>query len=261
MMTTNTPIIILSCPSLSQNIGATARAMLNFGLTHLRLISPRASWLTLDARRMSANAHSILESAQVYETAEAAFADLNVIYATTARPRDMVKEVLSPREAAPEIATHLDQGNRVGIVFGSEKCGLDNETLTLAHKIITIPLNPAFRSLNLAQAVIILAYELFQNAPPMPFSDPLWEKDPLFSSRGELLDFFHHLEEELEKKGYFRTTHKRPLMQRNLRNIFARLPLTAQEVRTLRGVITTLVSPFVRTNRSDKQKKQIDKPL
>ncbi|HBN22221.1 MAG TPA: rRNA methyltransferase [Holosporales bacterium] len=234
------PVVILSRPTLSQNIGSCARAMLNFGLTEMRLIDPQANWLDSDARALSASADSILEKAVVFKTPQEAFADLQGIYATTARPRDMIKEAISPREAAIEVNESINSGKKIGLLFGSEKCGLDNDEIALCDKIITIPLNPDFSSINLAQAVILVSYEMYQGCQNAPARDVLWERDDQEAPREELFGFYKHLEGALEKGGYFQVDHKRELMQRNLRNMFSRASMTSQEVRSLRGVITAL---------------------
>ncbi|NCP61852.1 MAG: RNA methyltransferase [Alphaproteobacteria bacterium] len=234
------PVVILSRPTLSQNIGACARAMLNFGLTEMRLIDPQANWLDSDARALSASADRVLEKAVVFKTAQEAFADLQGVYATTARPRDMIKEAISPREAAVEVNAFVNSGKKVGLLFGSEKCGLDNDEIALCDKIITVPLNPDFSSINLAQAVILISYEMYQGRRDAPARDVLWERDDQEAPREELFAFYEHLEGALEIGGYFQVDHKRDLMQRNLRNMFARASLTSQEVRSLRGVIAAL---------------------
>jgi tRNA/rRNA methyltransferase len=233
------PIIILSKPTLSQNIGATARAMLNFGLTELRLADPKTSWLNEEARALAADADAVLENARLFQTTEEACADLQHVYATTARPRDMIKDVVTPQQATQEIKSHLSQGRTVGILFGSEKRGLENDEVVLADKIISIPLNPDFSSLNLAQSVIVIAYEWYQSG-----LCPVAAKTSAdLAPRQDLIGFFEHLEAELTNVGYFRNQSKRPVMQRNLRNIFLHAPLTTQEVKTLRGVVAALMNP------------------
>jgi tRNA/rRNA methyltransferase len=237
------PVILLSHPSLSHNIGAVARAMLNFGLTELRLINPKANWLNQDARSLAADADLVLDAAQTFPTTQAAIADLHQVYAATARPRDMIKDVVTPKAAAIEVNRYLKDNVRVGVLFGSEKCGLDNEEIALCQKIITIPLNPSFSSINLAQAVILVAYEVFQQAGQILPADPLWDRDDQPASKAEMMGFYEHLESALTQAGYFKVAAKRPIMQRNLRNLFSRVPLTDQEVRTLRGVVAALVQP------------------
>tara|TARA_R110002095_G_scaffold118145_2_gene102998 strand:- start:591 stop:1262 length:672 start_codon:yes stop_codon:yes gene_type:complete len=214
--------------------------MLNFGLTEMRLIDPQANWLDGDARALSASADSVLEKAVVFKTAQEAFADLQGIYATTARPRDMIKETISPREAAVEVNKQASAGKKIGLLFGSEKCGLDNDEIALCDKIITIPLNPDFSSINLAQAVILVCYEVYQGRQNLPARDPLWEREDQEAPREDLFGFYEHLEGALAQTGYFQVDHKRDLMQRNLRNTFSRASLTTQEVRSLRGVISAL---------------------
>ena len=270
------PIILLSRPTLSQNIGACARAMMNFGLTDMRLIDPQADWLNANARALSADADPILESAQKFSNIEEALHDLHHVYATTARPRDMIKDVVTPKELAAEVYAHKKANKKVGILMGSEKSGLENDEIALCDKIVTIPLNPDFSSINLAQATILVAYELFQfnhethGNPETKHQNhntqktetlintreteqesawtKTWAKSNIsehdIAPRTDLFGFFHHLESELEKKNYYRCADKRPIMDRNLRNMFARANFTTQEIRTLRGVISTLTSTF-----------------
>ncbi len=244
------PVVILSRPSLSQNIGACARAMKNFGLSEMRLIAPQADWLNRDARALSADADDLLEAAKVFKTTEEAFADLQHIYATTARPRDMIKDVVTPKELAPEVNSHLAHGKAVGILMGSEKAGLENEEIALCDKIVTIPLNPEFSSINLAQATILVCYELYQAQTNIKDMPEAWNSDEEPAPREELFGFFSHLESELEKQNYYRCPEKRPTMDRNLRNMFARAKFTSQEVRTLRGVISSLTSSFTPKNKN-----------
>ena len=237
------PIVLLSKPSLSQNIGACARAMKNFGLSEMRLIDPQADWLDKNARALSADADDILENAKSFKTTHDAFADLQHIYATTARPRDMIKDVVTPKELAPEVHIQTHQGKKIGILMGSEKAGLDNEDIALCDKIVTIPLNPNFSSINLAQATILVCYELYQyglDNNGKANLDKAWEKEDVPAPRQELFGLFEHLETELERRNYYRCADKRTIMDRNLRNMLSRADFTSQEVRTLRGVISSL---------------------
>lgn len=242
------PKIILVAPQLDQNLGKVARAMLNFGLWDLRLVSPQCDWLSKSARALSAGADGVLEQAKVYPSLEEATADLGYVLATTVRPRDMIKEVYTPRQALVASQEAIDRGQGIGYVFGPEKCGLDNRDIALCNAIVTVPLNPAFSSLNLAQAVVIMAYEWYQtqggsSSETSPVSKPkLSDTDPL-ATKEEIHGLVIHLDDELKKAGYYRTAHKRPLMLQNLSNLFHRFSMTRQEVRTLRGVVSTLVNP------------------
>lgn len=236
------PVIILVTPQLSQNIGKTARAMLNFGLTELRLVAPVEGWLNTEARMLAAGAHHVLEQAKCFTHFEEAIADLQKLYATTARPRDMIKEVLTPHAVAGRALQEYTEGNKVGFLFGPERTGLHNDHVARADAVVSIPVNPDFGSLNLAQAVVIIAYEWYQAlTKPRPYYTLTGRSET--ASKEEITGLLMHLETELDKAGYFRTTNKRPLMARNLRNIFSRAGFTAQEVQTLRGVVSTLVNP------------------
>lgn len=249
------PCIILVNSSLSQNIGAAARAMLNFDLHDLRLVNPKADWLNKEARSLAADADAVLENAKTFDSLETAIKDVQVCYATTARPRDLNKEVITPCQAALEIQSLENRDSKVGILFGSEKCGLDNDMIALAHKIITIPLNPLFTSINLAQSLVIVAYELFQGREGTSLDDPLWQRREDIAVYDDLLGLLHHLESELDKSGYFRADHKKPVMNRTLHNIFSRANLSSQEIRSLRGVISSLVNPNGIYSRQSKRKK------
>jgi tRNA/rRNA methyltransferase len=221
--------------------------MLNFGLTDLRLVRPQTEWHNETARRLSAGAESVLENARPFDDLMAASFDLHHLYATTARPRDMIKEVLSPREAAPRIYEDIQtRGERVGLLFGPERCGLENQDIALSKAVITVPLNPEFSSLNLAQAVVVVAYEYFQAQAGTPDvvipPTPILVEDPP-ATKEELQGFLGQLDQELEKSGYFRAAHRRAMMTQSLHNMFSRMDYTSQEVRTLRGVVAALVNP------------------
>ncbi|TDI68424.1 MAG: RNA methyltransferase [Alphaproteobacteria bacterium] len=239
------PEIILVQPQIGENIGTAARAMLNCGLVNLRLVNPREAWPNEKAVTSSSGAKVVLDGARLYETTNEAVADLHRLYAATARPRDMVKLVLSPRAAAAEIRAATGLGRKVGILFGAERSGLGNDDLTLADAIIEIPANPEFSSLNLAQAVLICAYEWRMAALGGPGPGPAAPRrgrpraGP--ASKDDMAGFYAHLEAELDRAGFFYPPEKRPRMARNIRNLFARADLTDQEVRTLRGMIAALV--------------------
>jgi tRNA/rRNA methyltransferase len=233
------PAVILVEPQLGENIGATARAMANFGLSDLRLVRPRQPWPNEKARMMATGAARLLDDARLYDSLEAAIADCTFVLATTARAHDQAKPVISPAGAAVEMAPRVAAGEGVAILFGRERNGLENDEVALADRIITLPVNPAFASLNLAQAVVIVAYEWFKlrSGTKLPFGMPQ-KSGP--APKEQLLAFFASLERELEKVEFFRPPDKRETMQINLRNIFARMRPTQQDIQTLHGVIMAI---------------------
>jgi tRNA/rRNA methyltransferase len=230
----NAPIIILVRPQLGENIGKAARAMLNFGLTELRLVAPRDGWPNPNAGPAAAGADIVLEKAQVYDTLAEATADIQSVYATTVRKRGVTKPVVTPEEAAKEIASGTIKS---AILFGAERSGLDMDELTLARAIITVPINPEFGSLNLAQAVILCAYEWskLQNltSPTKTELDPPADQETLDGMIGQLFEMLH-------QKGYFVPEERTPVTKRTLRNVITKAAWSAQEVRTMRGVLSTL---------------------
>jgi len=236
------PAIILVEPQLGENIGMAARAMLNCELTDLRLVNPRDGWPSDDALSASSGAIQVIEGARVFETTPDAVADLNLVFATTARKRDMTSRVVTPRQAAAKIHEFMGgDGNRAGVLFGREAKGLKNDDVTQADAIIMAPVNPAFSSLNLAQAVYAIGYEWYLAAigdEPSPQLATSKETRP--ANKAELNSMIQHLADELDEAGFFHVAEKRPVMVRNLRNMFQRANLTEQEIRTLRGVITSL---------------------
>ena len=241
------PAVVLVEPQLGENIGTAARAMLNFGLKDLRLVRPRDPWPNEKARAPASRADVVIDSARVYRQTADSIAELNHIYATTARPRDMLKPVMTPRAAMEAARRHAAVGETTGILFGREKSGLHNDDIAISKAIVEVPVNPAFASLNIAQAVLILGYEWFLTG-----NEPPAEKLPQGATRpanhDELMGLFDHLERELDSGGFLYPPEKRPTMVRNIRNIFSRSGLMEQEVRTLRGIITTLTKP---RNRGD----------
>jgi tRNA/rRNA methyltransferase len=237
---TPAPIVVLVEPQLGENIGASARAMANFGLSRLRLVKPQKGWPNEKARVMAAGADRILDRTVLYDSLNEAIGDCNFVLATTARNHDQAKPVISAQEAAEEMASRVAAGEEVAIVFGRERIGLENHEVALADRIVTLPVNPAFASLNLAQAVVIVAYEWFKHAGggELPFSMP--EKSPPAAKR-QLDAFFSDLERELERVEFFRPEEKRGTMSVNLRNIFQRMAPTQQDIRTLHGIINAIV--------------------
>jgi tRNA/rRNA methyltransferase len=234
------PIVVLVEPQLGENIGTAARAMANFGLTRLRLVRPRDAWPNVHARRAASGADMVLDGAELFDTLEAAIADCSFVLATTARAHDQAKPVIGPAEAAAQMAPRLAGGETVAVMFGRERWGLENDEVGLADRIVTFPVNPAFASLNLAQAVLIIAYEWFKCAggDALPFRMPQ-RSTP--AGKEQLFAFFATLERELEKVEFFRPPEKRDTMTINLRNIFARMEPSQQDVQTLHGVIMALV--------------------
>lgn len=233
------PAVVLVEPQLGENVGMTARAMLNCGLSDLRLVRPR-NWPSDKAVAAASGADRVLDAARVYGNIPAAIADLNRVYATTARERGMTVRVTTPRQAAAEMRAFATKGDRIGVLFGKEAKGLLNDEVVLAEAVIMVPLNPAFRSLNLAQAVFAVGYEWFMTADMTPASALRMPPKTRPANKEELLGLFEHLESELDACGFLKLRHKRPVMVRNLRNMFQRAGLTEQEVRTLRGVIACL---------------------
>lgn len=233
------PAIILVEPQLGENIGAAARAMLNCGLTDLRLVRPRDGWPNDAAVAAASGADPVLERARLYDTTAGAVADLQHVYATTARGRDMNKVVVTPRRAAADIRACGARGGACGVLFGPERSGLTNDDLTLADTLLIAGLNPAFRSLNLAQAVLLIGYEWHVAGQGGP-DRRLVKAGAQPATKDELLNFFAHLEEELDACGFLRVREKRPVMVRNIRNMFQRAGLMDHEVRTLHGIVAGL---------------------
>nr|WP_306296401.1 RNA methyltransferase [Acidomonas methanolica] len=235
----NSPVVILVRPQLAENVGTTARAMANGGLFHLRLVAPRDGWPQSRAWFASSGAHRILDAATVHDTVDDAVADLHRVMATCPRPRHIVKTVMTPRGAAAELRARAAQGLRTGILFGPERAGLDNEDMARADTLVRYPLNPDFMSLNLAQAVLVMAYEWWMaedaTAPRL-----LMTNETQVATKGELENFLSHLTRELDACGFLRNEQKRPGMVRNLRHLFQRGDVTEQELRTMHGVVTEL---------------------
>ena len=232
------PIVILVEPQLGENIGAVARAMGNFGLKRLRLVKPREEWPNPRAKVMAAGADAILESAQLFATVEAAIADCSMVLAATARAHDQAKPVVGPEDAVRLMAPGVSAGENVAILFGRERYGLEGHEVGLADRIVTFPINPAFASLNLSQAVLVMAYEWFKLAGAgLPFAMP--QKSPP-ATKQQLLAFFANLERELDKVEFFRPPEKRATMLLNLHNIFHRMEPSQQDIQTLHGVILAI---------------------
>jgi tRNA/rRNA methyltransferase len=255
------PAIILVKPQLGENIGFAARAMANFGLTDLRLVSPRDGWPNTKARAAAAGAAFVVDQATVHDSVESAIGELSFVLASTARPRELVKTVLSPESAAAELRQRGERAERTCVLFGPERSGLDNDTIALADAILTAPVSPVFASLSLPQAVLLFGYEWLKGgsaAPPLgratAFDGPATEgiafPGTRPATRAELFALFKHLEAELEQAGFLYPPEKRPSMVRAIRNMFHRMGATEQDVRTWRGIVASLSGP-----RSGKGKK------
>ena len=244
------PAIILVNPQLGENIGFAARAMANFGLTDLRLVGPRDGWPNDKAHAAAAGAAFLVERASVYDSVESAIGGLNYVLASTARPREMVKPVLSPESSAVELRRRGQNAEHCGVLFGPERSGLDNDTISLADAILTAPVSPDFASLSLPQAVLLFGYEWFKansvalslgraTACDGPATEGIAFPDTP-ATREELLGLFSHLEAELDRTGFLFPPEKRPSMVRAIRNMFHRMSATEQDVRTWRGIVASL---------------------
>jgi tRNA/rRNA methyltransferase len=251
-----TPVVVLVNPQLGENIGMAARAMANFGLFDLRLVEPRQGWDRERAVNAASGAFETVETATVYPNLQSALADRQFVYATTARPRDMTKEVITPEQAGTDMRVRIARGENLALLFGRERFGLNNDEVSLADVIVTAPVNPAYASLNIAQAVLLMGYEWFrhsastlgQSTPELPAMTGPGLKMPGTepATKDELQGLYTHLETELLESGFFKTAEKQPTMMRNLRNIFGRASLTEQEIKSLRGVVSSLTRKHLR---------------
>ena len=234
------PAIILVHPQLGENIGMVARAMANFGLAELRLVNPRDGWPSEKAVSAASKADHVIEAAKVYASLEEAVADLEFVYATTARDRYGYKEVRSPVVAADDLRGRFRAGEKTGILFGRERTGLTNEEIALADELVTFPVNPAFASLNLAQAVLLMSYEWMKSGLTSVEDTPFDALPQRPAKKEELQGLFDHVEETLDARGYFRPAEKKPKLVENLRAILTRPSFTGTEIQVLRGIISCL---------------------
>ena len=231
------PIIVLDRPQLGQNIGKAARAMLNFGLTEMRLVAPRDGWPNPEAGPAASGADVVLEQARVFPTVQEAIADCSLVFASTVRRRDLVMPVVDPGEMADSI---VGSSARSAILFGPERSGLETEDVALANAIVTVPINPEFGSLNLAQAVILLAYEWSKRGS---LAQPTAKELEPAAPHGELEGLVMQLNEELDAKGYFHPPSRTDATKNTLRTIFTKTGWSSREVKAIRGVIRALVGP------------------
>jgi tRNA/rRNA methyltransferase len=233
------PVIVLVGTQLGENVGTTARAMLNFGLTELRLVRPQCGWPNVKALNAASGATEVLNRLRLFESVEEATADLQRLYATSARPRDLVKPVVDAAAAAAGMRAALGRGERVGVLFGPERTGLSNDDLALADALITVPLNPAFTSLNLAQAVLLVGYEWFRGGGPPP-PGPSSEDSARPATKGEIEGLHRHLVSELDAVDFFRADDRRISLARTIRLILARAALREPDVHLLHGIVKAL---------------------
>ncbi|WP_338329694.1 RNA methyltransferase [Commensalibacter sp. Nvir] len=236
----NTPVVILVRPQLAENVGAVARAMANGGLFHLRLVSPRDGWPQSIAWRSASGADQLLDHAEIFDTVDEAVSDLHHVFATCPRPRHIIKPLLTARGGALEMRCMTNRSLKVGILFGPERTGLENHDFTRADYWIRYPLDPRFMSLNLAQAVMIMAYEWWMASEQTP-QKQLQTHATHVATKSELENFMGHLVKELDYCGFLRNQQKRPGMIRNLWHFFQRAEVTDQELRTLHGIVSELV--------------------
>jgi tRNA/rRNA methyltransferase len=237
--TTVAPTIILVRPQLGENIGMAARAMLNCGLSSLRLVAPRDGWPNPKAERAASGADVVLDKAKVFDTVEAAVVGLGRVVATTARNRELNQRIVTPRRAAAEMRRWTAEGDKVGILFGPERTGLTNDDMVQADTALSIPLNPQFSSLNIAQAVLLVSYEWAMAEEEGP-AERMSDHSTRPATKDELQNLFAHLERALDQSGFLRNKAMRPAMVNNLRALLQRTAMTEQEVRSFHGVIKYL---------------------
>lgn len=228
------PVFVLVGPQMGENIGASARAMWNFGLDRLRLVAPRDGWPNPRAEAMASGAGHVLDHVRVHDATAAACADLTFVFATTARERALTKPVLTPEQAMREAAAMIAAGERVGVLFGPERAGLETAEVARSNAVITVPVNPAFGSLNLAQCVLLVAYEWMRRKEAEP------AVQAPRATGAEVDAFLERLVDRLDGAGFFWPEEKRISMLSNLENLFRRAPLTPTDVRTLHGVARAL---------------------
>jgi tRNA/rRNA methyltransferase len=233
----NKPVIVLVRPQLGQNIGKAARAMLNFGLTEMRLVTPRDGWPNPDAGPSASGADAVLEQARVFSTVAEAIADCSTVFASTVRRRDLVMPVVTPEEMADTIS---QSPGRCAILFGPERSGLETEDVAVAQSIVTVPINPEFGSLNLAQAVILLAYEWSKRTTLS--QPPVKELEPV-APLGETEGLIGQLDEALAAKGYFHPPSRTEATRNTIRTIFTKTGWSSREIKAVRGIIRALAGP------------------
>ena len=233
------PVVILVRTQLGENVGTAARAMLNFGLGDLRLVQPKCGWPNVKAVNAASGATEVLNRLQTFTSTQSATADLHTVFATTARPRDLPKRVIDPAGAALEARAGLARGHRVGLMFGPERAGLTTDDLVYADAVLTVPLNPDFSSLNLAQAVLLVAYEWFK-AGGFPPPGPSSEDPGRPATKGEVDGLFHRLQDELDAVDFFRADDRRQSLSRAIQLLLERARLREPDIHLLHGIVKYL---------------------
>lgn len=236
---TRQPAFVLIRPQMGENIGAAARAMWNFGLDRMRITAPRDGWPNPNAVAMASGAGRLLDEAQLYETTADAISDCTYVYATTARPRELTKPVFSPEAAMDDAAKRIASGQNIAVMFGPERSGMENDDISRANAIVTVPVNPDFPSLNLAQCVLLMGYEWRRATEEVVAQTTQMEGD--WAEQIEIEKLAEHYEGRLQDAGFFFPDHKAANMKQNLRNLWSRMPLTRADVQMLHGVMRQMV--------------------
>ncbi len=234
------PTFVLVRPQMGENIGAAARGMLNFGLDRMRIVAPRDGWPNPAAVAMASGAGRVLDRAEVTDELSGALEDTTFVFATTARPRELTKPVHAPEDAMRLAAEKIAQGQHVAVLFGPERAGLENADIARANATISVPVNPAFPSLNLAQCVLLVGYEWRRASAAVELSS-VEMGGTEWATGQEVEALSRHFEERLETAGFFFPDHKAPGMKVNLRNLWSRMPLTRMDVQTLHGILRQMV--------------------
>lgn len=234
------PAFVLVRPQMGENIGAAARAMWNFGLDRMGIVAPRDGWPNPAAVALASGAGRVLDRAQISDDLPAALTEDDFVFATTARPRDLTNPVYSPEEAMRETATMIAEGRRVAVLFGPERSGLENEDIARANAIISVPVNPDFPSLNLAQCVLLVAYEWMRATGDVtPRSTEM--AGTVWADQKEVEHLAAHYEDQLDRMGFFFPAHKSASMRLNLRNFWSRMPMTRADIQMMHGVLRQVV--------------------
>ena len=234
------PAFVLVRPQMGENIGASARAMWNFGLDRMCIVAPRDGWPNPAARALASGAGRLLDEARLVPDLPGALDDCQYVYATTARGRELTKPIFSPEEAMRDAVRRIAEGQKVAVMFGPERAGLENEDVVRANAIITVPVNPAFPSLNLAQCVLLTAYEWRRAASSVP-EGHVHMHNTEWASHAEIEALAVHYEDRMEEAGFFFPDHKATSMRQTLRNFWSRMPLTQADTRLLHGIMRQMV--------------------